>query len=49
MRVFYTTLILTIIPFVMANFTYDKRNLGDYQRVVFQTNATKAIQYDVIF
>ena len=26
-----------------ANFTYDKRNLGDFQKLVLPTNETKAI------
>jgi hypothetical protein len=36
-----------LLPFTLANYTYDKRILGDYQKIEFQSNATKAIQYDV--
>jgi hypothetical protein len=36
-----------LLPLALANYTYDKRSLGDYQKIEFHSNATKAIQYDV--
>jgi hypothetical protein len=32
-----------LLPLTLANYTYDKRSLGDYQKLVFYSNATKAI------
>lgn len=41
------SLLTLLLPLALANYTYDKRSLGDYQKLVFHSNATKAIQYDV--
>jgi hypothetical protein len=42
------SLLTLLLPLNLANYTYDKRSLGDYQKLVFNSNATKAIQYDVM-
>ena len=48
MKTFYTPL-LALLPLTLANFTYDRRNLGDYQKIVFEPFAPlKAIEYEVI-
>jgi hypothetical protein len=46
MKAFYIALLA--LPFVLGNFTYDKRSLGDYHKVIFKSNATIAIQYEVL-